>query len=351
MPLAPGEVITVFGSFQGWNASDPAYALQMLDERQFFSELTFPEGSELRFRFAKGDASKVEKGPENREIPEHVHLVEGDATLSFVLARWDDQPREGASIRGDVRRTEVAEIANGRGIWIYLPPQYDEQPTRRFPVLYMLDGQNLFDASTSFAGEWRVDETVETLIASGDIEPLIVVGFENAGGRRVFEYTPSRDEVFGGEAGSGGGEEHVKLIRQQVMPFIESRYRVSTDPAETGFGGSSLGGLMSLYVALNHADRFRRIAAVSPSVWWDDRDIVARILQADRPPVRVWTDMGTQESAGAIEDFRVLVSALRDKGFVDGPDFEAREVQGARHNESAWSARLPDILRFLFPKG
>lgn len=240
-------------------------------------------------------------------------------------------------------------IGNERTIRVYLPPGYDGRKRQRYPVLYMNDGQNLFDPKTAFGGvAWQLGETADQLVAAGLIEPLIIVGIDNAGEKRLGEYTPTRHEAH---RGSGRANRYGRMLVEELKPLIDSRYRTMPDRENTGIGGSSLGGLVALFVALRHSDRFAKAAVLSPSVWWHDRVILGEVdrLQS-KPEVKLWLDMGTRESSEGIADARALVEELIRKGWVPGKDLAYTEVEGAGHHESAWAARSRDVLLSLFPK-
>jgi enterochelin esterase-like enzyme len=237
-----------------------------------------------------------------------------------------------------------------RDFIVYLPEPYIQNPRARFPVLYLQDGQNLFDPGTSFIPgmHWRVGETADALIAQGKIQPLVIVGIYNTGKKRVHEYTPSRDRKRVG----GGADKYGRMLLEEIKPLIELEYRVLTGPAHTGIGGSSLGGLLSLYLGLRHADKFGRIAALSPSVWWNQRWIlgfVSRVQISSRP--RLWLDAGNQESPRELPDVCRLCDALLDKGWKSGRELHFEEIPGGQHNEASWAARVGPFLQFLFPVG
>jgi predicted alpha/beta superfamily hydrolase len=241
-------------------------------------------------------------------------------------------------------------LPTDRDVLVYLPPGYRDDRRRRYPVLYLHDGQNLFDGATSFVPgqEWRVDETAQALILSRAIEPLIIVGIYNTGKERVEEYTPSADPKFkvGGKADLYG-----RLIVEELKPFVDSHYRTKRDAADTGLGGSSLGGLVTLYLGLRYPGVFGKLAVVSPSVWWDDHRIVREVqsLRA-KPRTRVWLDMGTDEGANATAGARLLRDALVARGWRLDRDLKYFEAAGAKHSEAAWAERVEPFLRFLFPK-
>lgn len=240
-----------------------------------------------------------------------------------------------------------------RDVLVYLPPGYDANARKRYPVLYLQDGQNLFDGATSFlpGQEWRVDETATELIARGVIAPLIIVGIYNTGNDRIEEYTPTK--AASGMAQGRGGQAALygRMLTSELKPYIDRHYRTLTDAAHTGIGGSSLGGLVSLYLGLQYPKTFGRIACVSSSAWWDDRVIVrqVRALPA-RLPLRIWLDIGTGEDADSIAAVRALRDALTTKGWTPGKDFHYVEAPGAQHNEAAWAQRVGPLLTFLFPK-
>jgi predicted alpha/beta superfamily hydrolase len=235
-----------------------------------------------------------------------------------------------------------------RRIWVYLPPSYDSEPERRYPVLYLQDGQNVFDGATAFlAGhEWEADETAERLIEQGRIEPLIIVAVDNGGERRTDEYTPAPDAKDHG----GGADLYGRMLVEELKPWVDETYRTRPGREDTGIGGSSLGALVSLWVGLSHADTFGLIAALSPSVWWDDGYILRFIAALPgKPDTRIWTDIGTEEGGRSLDDARRLRDALVARGWREGEDLRYVEAEGARHNEAAWAKRLPNVLEFLYP--
>lgn len=239
-------------------------------------------------------------------------------------------------------------LRNQRDMVVYLPPGYDAQPAQGFPVLYLQDGQNLFDGTTSFIPgvDWRVGDTADECIERGTVQPLIIVGIYNAGKSRINEYTPTKDRRGGG----GCADRYAKFLLREVMPLIRQTYRVLHGPASTGIGGSSLGGLASLYIGLGHADVFGRIAALSPSVWWNQRAIIRETAALDpRPRPRIWLDVGTKEGARTVPDVEQFRDVLLKKGWRLGHDLEYQRIGGGEHNEGAWAKRVGPFLEFLFP--
>ena len=252
-------------------------------------------------------------------------------------------------------------LEHDRDVLVWTPPGYDDgssqsfktevqhDGSRRYPVLYMHDGQNLFEPETAFnPGEhWRVGETATELIESTRIEPLIVVGIYNTGEARVEEYTPTGDRKLGG----GQADDYGRMIIEELKPLIDRTYRTLIDAKHTGIAGSSLGGLVSLHLGFTHPHVFTKIAALSPSVWWDRKAILKTIREArSKPKLRLWVDMGTAEGRRGLDDARLLKAALVGLGFTEKVDLHYAEYEGATHSEQAWSERVGPMLEFLFPE-
>lgn len=232
---------------------------------------------------------------------------------------------------------------------VYLPPGYEEETERRYPVFYMHDGQNLFDGATSFVPgqEWRVDETAEELIRGGAIEPLIIVAIYNTGESRLAEYTPTADDEHGG----GQANLYGRLLVEELKPFIDERYRTLAGSQDTAIGGSSLGGLVSLYLGLRYPGEFGKLAVMSPAAWWDDQMIIRHVENLpERPESRIWLDIGTLEGRSAHRDALGLRDALVGRGWKLGEDLAFLEEKDAPHSEAAWAHRVDPMLRFLFPE-
>jgi predicted alpha/beta superfamily hydrolase len=239
-------------------------------------------------------------------------------------------------------------LPDDRVVSVYLPPQYLTEPDRHFPVFYLHDGQNLFDGRTSYiAGKtWNAHTTADRLTEAGQIEPIILVGVANTGLRRMAEYTPTRDFKMGG----GEGQKYGRLLIEELKPLIDQTYRTLPDAKNTGLGGSSLGGLISLYLGFEHPEVYSRIAVLSPSLWWDHRSILRLINDQEvKTDLRIWLDIGTAEGMRHLRDANLLERLLVKHGWQLGVDLAYVQAQGAVHDENAWSNRFGDVLRFLFP--
>ena len=231
---------------------------------------------------------------------------------------------------------------------VYVPRAFKEDSNRFFPVLFLHDGQNLFDPDTSYikGNYWRVGETADAMIASGEVEPLVIVGIYNNGPKRIDEYTPVEDRRLGG----GKADAYGQMVVDELRPFIAQRYRTLAGPENCGMGGSSLGGLVTIYLSMRYPDVFGKLAILSPSVWWRDRVILRYVEQIrQKTGQKIWLDIGTCEGRRALTDARSLKRVLLKKGWRMGKDLEYREIVGAKHTEYAWADRVGPLLKFLFP--
>lgn len=235
------------------------------------------------------------------------------------------------------------ELGNKRNLRIYLPPSYEENPAKRYPVLYMQDGQNLFDAKTaSFGVEWRVDETINRLVATGVMDEVIVVGID-ATPDRIPEYTPCCDPKYGG----GRINAYDTFVTATVKLFVDRTYRTLPGKDSNAILGSSLGGLAAVAIAQRHPDLFAQAGAMSGSFWWNDGAAIAK--PANKVPVRFYLDAGTRDDGAG--DAVKMRDAMLGKGYKEGTDLMFYSAEGARHNEKSWSERVDKPLTWFFPWG
>jgi len=241
-------------------------------------------------------------------------------------------------------------LPDDRDLIVYVPPGYDHHPERDYPVLYMHDGQNLFDPETSFlrGRTWKMREHADAAIEAGEVDPLIVVGIYNTGDRRIAEYTPDREWQRGG----GEADRYGRLIIEDLMPFIARHYRVRAGRGSTGLGGSSLGGLVTLYLGLRYAQHFGRLAVLSPSVWWNHKSILGYVNEYG-PTIwqkpRLWLDAGGREGQRTVQDAERLARRLIANGWDPGDNFHFERFADGAHDESSWAERVRLMLHFLFP--
>ncbi len=244
-------------------------------------------------------------------------------------------------------------LKNRRDVLVYLPLGYRRSTSRRYPVLYLHDGQNVFDAATAFGGvEWGVDETAQNLIRQKLIEPLIIVAVANMGEDRIHEYAPTRGVYHQtGERkkrSRGLARQYGDFLVKELKPFIDRKYRTRREAEFTGLGGSSLGGLVTLAIGVLYPEVFTKLIVMSPSIWWDDFAILRLVdFYEKKPKLKIWLDTGTNEPGW--ENARKLRDLLVEQGWRLYDDLHYFEAEGADHSERAWAARIDPALRFLFP--
>ena len=264
------------------------------------------------------------------------------------MADWHEYPPQEDtaehSVVGNVLVLENVpspQLDNTRNIYVYLPASYNTDLDQRYPVLYMHDGQNLFDAATSYSGEWQVDEAMEAAAADG-LE-AIVVGISNTGEGRLDEYSPFADPKRGG----GRAQEYLRFVTETLKPLIDLEFRTLPDREHTGIAGSSMGGLASLYGFFHCAKTFGFAGVKSPSLWYAERAVLGYVEGMPRVGGKLYLDVGTEEGEACLHDVRRLRDLLLAKGYRPDEDFMYVEDEGATHSEAAWGARLPGALRFL----
>ena len=260
------------------------------------------------------------------------------------------------SATGDLRLHEFRSrvFHNTRFLRVWLPPGYDDSANagRRYPVFYLNDGQNLFEAGTSFTGiEWQIDETADRLIREGAVSPMIIVGLDNAAKNRIREYMPHRS--LHPILLRGQGTRYPNFLIKEVMPFIARNYRVGAGPENTGLGGSSLGALIAFYTAAVRPGVFGRLLLESPSLWASNRQMIRASREVKRWPERIFLAIGTAEAGredrnrSVVDDVRELAGIFRRAG-LDDKRLKLVIEEGATHHESAWARRFPQALSFLF---
>lgn len=359
----PGAAIYVAGTFNGWNPGDPRHRLARADDGTWRAEITdLAEGTPVEFKVTRGSWATVEQADDGAELPNRRgSFTAARPVIAAAVARWADRGRSGSTLSGDVRVLRdvmIPQLGTTRTVWVYLPRGY-ATTTRRYPVLYMFDGQNLFDARrAAFGREWGVDEAVETLSLEGDLpQGLVVVGVENSSARACEYNVFASDPHPACPEGSALGDRTVDFIVDTLKPMIDGAYRTLPDRAHTGVAGSSMGGSMALRAAASRPTVFSRAAALSPSyqnrlsspVGMPGYLRAASLSQ----PLRVHQDMGDAEQIRELDaraltaNMRAVADALRAAGVADESQ-RARVVPGATHDEAAWSARVGETLRWLW---
>lgn len=280
-----------------------------------------------------------------------------------------------------IKIEEFGGTLSERSIYVYLPRGYASHPDRRYPVLYMHDGQNCFQAfvEDSYAGSWQADVTADLLIREGMMQECIIVGVSHGSDQRILEYLPPYSRTMPPprrplrpappsqtpppprrplRPTPGQADLTFAYYRDSIAPYLCQHFRVLTGRDNTATCGSSMGGLFSLYIAWEHPDFARSHAALSTSFWItraaDGRlEAIERLRALPRRDVRLWLDSGTRSSPvrgdDGMGDTRRARKALLEAGYVEGVDFQYYLDEGATHSEAAWAARLPLVFSFLLP--
>ena len=325
--------------------------LARAEDGTFRAEIPLEVGQNVEFKCTLGTWETVEKNADGSERDNRVLNVEKQSMkLEAKVERWAsaEQMAE-SSVVGTIKLHTIQSNALGkqRTLRVWLPADYESNLDRRYPVLYMHDGQNCFDKRTSaFGNEWQIDETLTKLIDEKKVPPMIVVGIDNGGADRISEYTFVADPKHGG----GNGERYAAFLLNEVRPLIDRTYRTQVGRESCFIGGSSLGGLVSLEIARRHPDVFGGVIAMSPSLHWSGMSIVTE-LERDSSRLantRVWIDMGTSEGDAADAFLNVDLTKRVDAALKDQKiEHHATIAEGAEHNEAAWAKRFPDAIVYL----
>jgi predicted alpha/beta superfamily hydrolase len=326
------------------------------------AEFEAPADTTIEFKFTRGSWETVEKSETGAEIANRKLLVSaGMPAQAVAVARFADGAvaSRASTVTGDLRlheRFESQALGNRRTIRVWLPPGYDTDTGRKYPVIYFHDGQNLFDNATSaFGTEWGLDEALTRLIQAGTVRPAIIVGIDNTPAR-IAELTPTAISGPNNTRAGGNGANYGKFLVTELKPFIDRTYRTLPDRANTSVAGSSLGGLISLYLIGEYPEVFSAAGVVSPALWWDGESLTRRVADPAAfplpPGTRIYIDMGTAEGTSNLVGSSAQRSLnttrnLRDTLTARGLKPVYVEIEGGQHNEAAWAKRAGEILKAL----
>ncbi len=343
----PADFLYIAGDFNGWNPGDINHKLYKNDDGLWETILDgFPDGITLEFKFTRGGWGTVEKGPGGEEIANRSYTFGNDSTEHIIIYNWADAGGPGESTAAwNVSVMDenfyMPQLDRERRIWLYLPPGYDSTDMS-YPVLYMHDGQNLFDEVTSFAGEWEVDETLNELASQGYQVP-IVVGIDNGGIYRIDELTPYYNEEY---EGGGQGDEYMAFVVETLKPHIDASYRTLPDRENTGIIGSSLGGLISTYGALKYQDVFSKSGPFSPAYWINYDSIWNFVAEAGmQDEIRFYQNTGQHEGDEYIGMMYMMEDSLKKAGFNQ---VASKVIIGGQHNEQTWRDDFAEAYLWLF---
>jgi metallo-beta-lactamase class B len=350
----PGATVYLAGSCNGWTTDDPAYAFSY-DSATGNYYLALPPGrGTLDYKLCRGSWPTIETDADNLAIPNRRYLFGlAPPEVRLQVLNWEDQggciPARQHSASPNVHIVSPAfampQLRRTRRVWVYLPPGYAET-TRRYPVLYLQDGQNVFDQYTSFAGEWGVDETLDALAASGhDLGGCLVVAVDNGAKHRLDEYSPWRNR----RTGRGGeGAQYAEFLVHTLKPYIDHHYRTQPGREATGIAGSSMGGLLATYAALRYPAVFGRVGVFSPAYWFAGQPLLAYVAQqSPRPDTRWYFVCGTGESPTMVKLMAAVHDALHSAG-VPAANLAFQALPDGQHAEWFWRREFEPAYRWLF---
>ena len=353
--------VYIAGSIDAFGPWQPnAFEMAKQEDGTYRADVELPIGTRVEYKFTRGSWATVEKTPQGAEIQNRLLSVRGPETVRVAIASWAiPKSAPSSTATGDLRWMDFASevLGSKRRVTVWLPPQYRDRVHEGFPVVYCLDGQNLFDRQrAAFGVEWEADETARALASGPANLPLILVGIDNSKDR-FDEYTPVVDEVSDKPVG-GKADEYLRFLVTELKPWIDQEFRTLKSAETTAIVGSSLGGVLVLHALRTHPEVFGKGAAMSPSLFWGQG---YTIQQYSQPPSdlafgdkqRLWLDIGTREGKSdrgqvqAVEQTEQLAEALKQH---HRERIEVRTMidSEAKHHEAAWARRLPIALEFLF---
>lgn len=329
--------IYIAGDFNNWDPAANPMIYDSLLKRWKYILMTTKRSVE--YKFTKGSWNSVEETAGGADVPNHKLAVDGDQTIVLRVESWKsvEASAKTSTLSGELRIIDsffMPGLSRYRTIRILLPQGYNGS-AEKYPVIYMHDGQNLFDAATAAFGEWRVDESIQNVGG----KPPIIVGIDN-GPKRLTEYNPYNTSRFG----NGEGAPYVKFIVETLKPFIDKEFRTMPGPVHTSIAGSSMGGLISLYAVLKYPGVFGSAGVFSPSLWIapDMYKLMKTTGKGNKRKIFLYA--GGKESAGMVNELNKAKKELEDK---TGATVHSIVVMSASHDEAAWSAVFPQYLQWI----
>ncbi|HET9747458.1 MAG TPA: alpha/beta hydrolase-fold protein [Chitinophagaceae bacterium] len=346
-----GSSIFIAGNFNSWNPQNKSYQFQK-DDKGYFIELPLNAGA-YEYKITRGGWDKVESTSDGKDIGNRALKVEGDATLEVSIAGWKDLFPSSAQVRRSTagRNVQIIDTAffipqlnRTRRIWVYLPPTYNSSK-KKYPVLYMHDGQNLFDDATSFSGEWGVDEAMDTLGLK--MKECIVVGIDNGGSERLSEYSPYdfRWRVTNADTTvEGAGDKYVQFLARTLKPFIDKKYRTLRKKANTFTAGSSMGGLISMYALLKYPKVFGGAGVFSPAFWTAPRIFDDMRARGKKVKAKIYFYAGDEEGETMVP---MTLRAFNEMHRVSKSMMCEVIRAGGKHNEQRWRMEFPLFYQWM----
>jgi predicted alpha/beta superfamily hydrolase len=338
--------IFVAGNFNMWNPADSSY--QLKSDKSGISRITFslPAGN-YEYKFTRGNWEKVETDSAGNGIKNRILKLQSDTTIQINIGEWNDdfkhiassKKNNSASVNVKIMDTAfyIPQLDRTRRIWLYLPPDYAKSK-KKYPVLYMHDGQNLFENKTSYSGEWGVDEYLDSIFKKGEKE-VIVVGIDNGLIKRMQEYNPWEFQNFG----KGEGDKYFDFLVETLKPFIDEHYRTLKDKPNTFIAGSSMGGLISLYAILKYPQVYGGAGIFSPAFWTASGIDSTAIADAKKVNSKLFFYAGGKEGDSMVPDMKRIEKEIKERS--KSPVKEIID-ENQHHNEAAWRKYFPDFYEW-----
>lgn len=345
-PTLPKDAkVYLTGSSAELGAWDPSKVAMDSTGKHTWSKQLYLKENSVAYKFTLGSWDREATDEQGQPLPNFSLQLNQDTVVRHELRHWHSKESKvlTGGITGTVtyHRNLKADNLKSRDVVVWLPPGY-EKGNKRYPVLYMHDGQNVFDpATSSFGVDWRIDETADSLIRKGEMEPVIIVGINN---------TPDRmEEYVPGEKGSA----YMDFVVNAVKPLIDQNYRTKTGPKNTLTGGSSAGGIMAFMLAWEYPTVFSKAICMSPAFKIMHIDYVKEVqaYTGKKQKLKLYIDNGGIDLEARLQPgIDDMLEALQQKGYREGKDYVWVLDEKAQHNEAAWSKRLPQALKFLLGK-
>jgi predicted alpha/beta superfamily hydrolase len=340
--------IYLAGSVNTWNAADSNYIMQSDGLGNW--QIVLPQGTgTVEYKFTRGSWATVEGNATGGFLPNRsFSYTSAPQTINLTIQSWEDLGSGGTSTAASnvqilSNSFGIPQLSTTRRIWLYLPPDYATS-TKNYPVLYMQDGQNLFDNETAFSGEWQVDETLNSLFNQGDYG-AIVVGIDNGGGARLNEYSPWVNPQYGG----GEGDDYAAFMANTLKPYIDANFRTRPEPEMNALIGSSMGGLIATYGACEFPLAFRKVGSMSPAYWFSLNNLNSYINTSvlNLQNHRIYFVAGTNESSTMVANINTVRNNMISKGLSASNAFTKFDSFGT-HTEGYWRGEFGALYQWLF---
>jgi predicted alpha/beta superfamily hydrolase len=339
------DVLYIAGDFNTWNPSAAAYTAAPIGNFRYTISIPPPTNTAMLFKFTRGSWTTVECMPSGADIANRTMTYQEGGSATFTIENWKDLGGTTHSLSGNcgvlIANFSMPQLNTTRRIWLYLPPDYTTNTAQRYPVLYMHDAQNLFDVATAFSGEWGIDEAMQAMTCA---PRAIVVGIDNGGSTRLNEYSPWVHPTYGG----GQGAAYMNFIVQNLKPYIDANYRTKSDVTNTGIMGSSMGGLISFYGAMQHQNVFGKAGVFSPSFWFSNQIIPFVQQTGKQGNGKFYFMCGQNEDADMVPDMNGVYSAMQNLGFQTNTHLTKVVKSDGQHSEWFWKREFPAAYCWLF---